>query len=246
MFDINKQFFYLRKTSPTHQLQGYRRNDRDIRITMNVTIDKDESFTDFFWIIQRKYIVYEGDEECPDEENGNCFVAKRRRKIRNSGRKNDYQMHLIIDKLSRDDLRYPVVLIKNYEDNKTKKDLFQMQFVPKFAPLKDYDNDDDYDDYEELPDDEYDDDDDSREVFEARDSLKDRTTFSRKVEPDGDNNCIIKRTKVKTGRSISYPYLCVKLVCLESRNVDVRSMNEIDCRQRKTRGQGFKRSLFQK
>ena len=37
------------------------------------------------------------------------------------GKKNEYQMHLIIDKLSRDDLREPVVLVKDYELEKTRK-----------------------------------------------------------------------------------------------------------------------------
>merc|ERR1719367_993555 len=181
-------------------LQGYRRNDRDVRITLNVTVDKEESFTDFFWVIQRKYIVYEGEEECPDDENGNCYVAKRRRRVR-GGKKNEYQMHLIIDKLSRDDLKEPVVLIKDYEIEKTRKELFELQFVPKFAPIKDYDSDEEDYEYfdEELPD--YDnDDDDSTEVFDARD----RTSFSRKIE---DDNCIINRERVKEGESISYPRL---------------------------------------
>ena len=210
-----------------------------MRITLNVTVDKEESFTDFFWVIQRKYIVYEGEEECPDDENGNCYVAKRRRRVR-GGKKNEYQMHLIIDKLSRDDLKEPVVLIKDYEIEKTRKELFELQFVPKFAPIKDYDSDEEDYEYfdEELPD--YDnDDDDSTEVFDARD----RTSFSRKVE---DDSCIIKRERVKEGESISYPRLCVKLVCLKSKNVDVRSMNEDDCRRRKTQGQGAERNQFEK
>ena len=73
------------------KLQGYRRNDRNVKITMNVTIGHDESFTDFFWIIQRKYIVYEGDEECPEDDDDNCYYAKRRRRIR-GGKKNEYQI----------------------------------------------------------------------------------------------------------------------------------------------------------
>ena len=208
-----------------------------MRITLNVTVDKEESFTDFFWVIQRKYIVYEGEEECPDDENGNCYVAKRRRRVR-GGKKNEYQMHLIIDKLSRDDLKEPVVLIKDYEIEKTRKELFELQFVPKFAPIKDYDSEEEDYEYfdEELPD--YDDD-DSTEIFDARD----RTSFSRKVN---DDSCIIKRERVKEGESISYPRLCVKLVCLKSKNVDVRSMNEDDCRRRKTQGQGAKRNQFEK
>ena len=229
------------------KLQGYRRNDRNVKITMNVTIGHDESFTDFFWIIQRKYIVYEGDEECPEDADDNCYYAKRRRRIR-GGKKNEYQMQLIIDKLSRDDLDEPVVLIKDYEHEKTRKDLFELQFVPKFSPLVDYDvEDDEYFD-EELPDYEYydEDDNDSTEVFDARDRTRDRTSFARKIESDENNDCIIMRKNVKIGKSISYPRLCVKLVCLKSKNVDVRSMNERDCRRRKTHGQGASRSVFEK
>ena len=229
------------------KLQGYRRNDRDVRITMNVTIGHNEEFTDFYWIIQRKYIVYEGEEECPDEGR-NCYTAKRRRKIR-GGRKNEFQMHLIIDKLSRDDLREPVVLVKDYEHEKTNKNLFEVQFVPKFAPIKDYEGDDEEDYFEYFDEDEEyydedDNDDDSTEItFEARD----RTSFARKEEdPSNDNSCIIKRNKVKPGKSVSYPHLCVKLLCLKSRNVDVRSMNEKDCRRRKTKGQGADRNEFEK
>ena len=225
-------------TFVTKKLQGYRRNDRDVRITLNVTIDKEESYTDFFWIIQRKYIVYEGEEECPDDENGNCYTAKRRRRVR-GGRKTEYQMHLIIDKLSRDDLREPVVLVKDYEHEKTRKDLFEVQFVPKFAPIKDYDSEEEDYEYFDEDDDDYDDDEGSTEIFDARD----RTSFSRKVD---DNSCLIKRERVKEGDSISYPRLCVKLVCLKSKNVDVRSMNEDDCRRRKTQGQGANRNGFEK
>jgi hypothetical protein len=226
------------------KLQGYRRNDRNVKITMNVTIGADESFTDFLWIVQRKYIVYEGDEECPEDEDENCYFAKRRRRIR-GGKKNEYQMQLIIDKLSRDDLDQPVVLIKDYEHEKTRKDLFELQFVPKFSPLVDYDVDDDDDEYYDE-DVEYEDDDDSTEVFDARDRTKDRTTFGRNIESDENNDCIIMRRNVKIGKSISYPRLCVKLVCLKSKNVDVRSMNERDCRRRKTQGQGASRSAFEK
>merc|ERR1719242_747655 len=180
---------------------------------MNVTIGHNEEYTDFYWIIQRKYIVYEGEEECPDEGR-NCYTAKRRRRIR-GGKKNEYQMHLIIDKLSRDDLREPVVLVKDYELEKTRKELFEVQFVPKFAEIKDYDSEEEDYEYfdEDLPD--YDEDEDgSTEVFDVRD----RTSFSRKVD---DKSCLIKRERVKEGESITFPRLCVKLVCLSSKNVDV-------------------------
>ena len=198
---------------------------------MNVTIDDRDPFTDFFWIIQRKYIVYEGDEECPDEEDGNCYVAKRRRHIRGA-HKNAYQMRLDIDKLSRDDLSEPVVLIKDYEDGKTRKDFFELQFVPKFYPLGDYDDDDedyDEDDYEYYEEDEKD-----SIVFDARD----RSRFARK----NDINCVIERKRVDVGKSIDYPHLCIRLLCLKSGNVDVRSMNDKSCRRRTTQGQGAKRN----
>ena len=212
------------------KLQGFRRNDRKVRITMNVTINDDDPFTDFFWIVQRKYIIYEGDEECPDEERGNCYLAKRRRRIRGAP-KNLYKMRLDIDELSRDDLSEPVVLIKDYRDRKTRKDIFQLQFVPKLPPLDELK--DDNDDDEDYDDEDYDYEDDAEVI-----SFNDRTSFARKRV---FNNCVIKNDKVDVGKSVNYPNLCVKLVCLKSGNVDVRSMNEQNCRERKTRGQGAKR-----
>ena len=55
------------------------------------------------------------------------------------------------------------------------------------------------------------------------------------LKSNSENGCIIKEEFVEFGDSIEYPEFCVKLICQNNGNVDVRSMRESSCRRRKIR-----------
>ena len=59
--------------------------------------------------------------------------------------------------------------------------------------------------------------------------------FSGKLNSKPENGCYIKQELVEFGDFIEYPEFCIKVICQDSGNIDVRSMRESDCRRRRTR-----------
>lgn len=61
------------------RLQGYYRNDRNVRIDMEVEIGKEERVTtDLYWIVQRQHVVYEGESSCPVSKD-ECYTSSKRK-----------------------------------------------------------------------------------------------------------------------------------------------------------------------
>ena len=214
------------------KLLGYKRNKKDVIVSMNVTINKNE-VTDIYWIIQRKLILYEGDKEkCTDDT---CYRAYRKRKIK-GGPGNMYNVRLRIDELTREDLEAPVVLVKDYRDSRTRKDFFDIQFVPQKRRYTSLDFEDFIeDDFEtrrtRKDDDDDDDDDDDR----------DRTDFARKR--DQSDTCVIDDELYERGDKVTFADLCAKIVCKRDGAVDVEPMDASDCRGRNGRGRGDDREF---
>ena len=60
------------------RLQGYHRNDRNVRIDMEVEIGKEEKVTDLYWIVQRQHVVHEGESSCPVSKD-ECYTSSKRK-----------------------------------------------------------------------------------------------------------------------------------------------------------------------
>ncbi len=72
--DLNVAFRRSR-VSAELTIQGARRGDRGF-VEVDVEIDDDEEFTDFFWILRRELKLYEGEEECIRKHILFCAVSR--------------------------------------------------------------------------------------------------------------------------------------------------------------------------
>ena len=104
-----------------------------LNATMTPTEAKNSRQVEFYWVIQRKYFLYEGDSECFDRND--CYKAYRRRQYDRDSL--DYEMRLRIDEITSDDLDSPVVLVKEVRTGGTtdRKYTYDFQAVPKNPPL---------------------------------------------------------------------------------------------------------------
>lgn len=112
-------------------LQGYQRRDKnvDIRLEELINPNQDEN-TNFFWIVQRQYVVYERDKVCNDDRI--CFRAYKREKSRSRNvPTNQYELDLRIDELTAEILDDPVVLIKESPNPNGSGSIFKTMFVSR-------------------------------------------------------------------------------------------------------------------
>ena len=101
------------------QLQGFNKGHEGAEINLNVNIGKrDYNNVTIYWIVQRKYLVQEGELFCANEEESDCLEARSRRKIK--GMDNQYRMKMIIDELREKDIEEPMVLVKQYYNERNK------------------------------------------------------------------------------------------------------------------------------
>ena len=125
------------------KLQGYHRNDRNVKIGMEVEIGSEEKFTDLYWIVQRQHVVQEGESVCPTSKT-KCYTSTKRRQ-KNSTSPNTFEIELEVDVLTDTDIEEPVVLVKDFR-NRNGDDVIDIFFVPKTS-----DRDEERDDVNERP-----------------------------------------------------------------------------------------------
>ncbi len=92
---------------------------------MDVTVDSStERGVQFYWIVQRNYVVREDDDLCPREKR-ECYDAQPRYEVGHGGSSRgrlttngkgirDYELTLEFDAITYEDLESPVVLVKEY------------------------------------------------------------------------------------------------------------------------------------
>ena len=117
-----------------HYFKGYREDDDDVEIVMEVEVNESkEEFTDFYWLVQKSLKVYEGELECLGSgRRKNCYEAKRKRRIGKSKNGNRiYELILQIDTLTREDIENKMFLIKDYREYNSKEDKIKAIVVPK-------------------------------------------------------------------------------------------------------------------
>lgn len=119
------------------RLQGYHRNDRNVKLGMEVEIGSEEKFTDLYWIVQRQHVVQEGESVCPTSKT-KCYTSSKRRQKS----PNRFEIELEVDVLTETDIEEPVVLVKDFR-NQNGDDVIDIFFVPKTT-----DNDEVGDDYD--------------------------------------------------------------------------------------------------
>jgi hypothetical protein len=100
---------------------------------MEVEIAPEEKFTDLYWIVQRQYVIHEGESNCPISKS-RCYTSTKRRL--KSG--NTYQIELMIDELTPPDIDDPIVLVKDFRE-RNGEDSIEIFFVPKISDKDDFD-----------------------------------------------------------------------------------------------------------
>ncbi len=86
--------------------------------------------------------ISEGDRECHDDDEDECFEARKRRRVKKgqSGKYKTYKMELEADDLTELDVREPMVLVKEYRRTKGRRreNRFQIYYVPRSSDGLDF------------------------------------------------------------------------------------------------------------
>ena len=104
------------------RLQGFEEGDEDVEVSNKIDIDPDDRRVELYWIVQRRYKIDEGDEECPDRD---CYESGRARELENDV----YSITLKFDELTLEDIETPIVLVKKYR-TRSGDILHEMSFLP--------------------------------------------------------------------------------------------------------------------
>lgn len=177
---------------------------------MEVEVDESkEEFTDFFWLIRKSIRLYEGERKCLDSgRRKNCYEARRRRRLETNNNLVTYELSLEIETLDRDDIDSKLYLVKDYREFRSKIDKFQVLVVPKDTRR-------------------------GKSLENTEDFTSSSQNQMQRQRLNGGQGCQIKDEFVDKGESVNYPEFCIKLLCKDHGNVDVRSMSESQCRRRR-------------
>ncbi len=168
-----------------------------------------EEFTDFFWLVRKSLKIYEGEKECIGSgRQENCYDASRRRRLRRQDNNGltKYELILDVDRLDREDLESKIYLVKDFREFNSKMDEFEIIVVPGQRQ--------------------------TRALEEEEAAIEDFSSRERQKLSDRQG-CLIRKEVVDVGDSVRFPELCVSLTCNKEGNVDVRSMEESQCRRRR-------------
>ncbi len=88
---------------------------------VNVTSERRERDVEYYWIIQRRYLVEEDEELCPEDsrdrrrrdrrrENDYCYTSTRSKEIR--GYNGIFEIGLEFEELTEEDIEEPIYLVK--------------------------------------------------------------------------------------------------------------------------------------
>lgn len=129
----DKARFRTKRLNDEDTLQGNKEGDDDVVVTMKVPASDDEKSVEFYWIVQRKYKIDEGDEECPDDE---CYESSKPDLVRGDGGEEEYEIELQFEELQEEDVTLPVMLVKEFRkrgDRRGQK-YYQMYRVTSDSP----------------------------------------------------------------------------------------------------------------
>ena len=112
-------------------LQGFERGDKDAKVTLEFDLNpREESESNFFWVVQRSYVIPLDRKECPRDAK-DCFTSSNVRQ--KTGQRKTFQVSLEFERLSDEDIENPVVLVREYGERRDGKK-YQIYFLPKEDP----------------------------------------------------------------------------------------------------------------
>ncbi|XP_071750295.1 uncharacterized protein [Lepeophtheirus salmonis] len=104
-------------------LQGYEKGEINAVISLAINEPKYTDALSFFWIIQRKYLIYEGDQWFCPSKLGVCYEPRRRKYLRSpTGTK--IILDLVISEVTTPDLEEPIVLIMEYVEKNSSSNVY--------------------------------------------------------------------------------------------------------------------------
>ncbi|TRY68872.1 hypothetical protein TCAL_12165 [Tigriopus californicus] len=118
------------RSNTDDELQGFQDGDRDVKINVDFDLASKSSSQQnptVYWIVQRQYIVKENRRYCPSNSR-DCYTSSSRQQKQG----NTYAIELSFDELIREDIREPIVLVRDGTDGNGRGQV-QMDFVPKVA-----------------------------------------------------------------------------------------------------------------